>query len=70
LNFEICYSNLTSKTLLDLKIDIWILNCYFGILNLYLIQKIIDWVIMVFSTSVIDNKSLLQIIVNDYVYWI
>jgi len=31
-NSEIYY--LTSKNLLDLKIDIWILNYYFGILNL------------------------------------
>jgi hypothetical protein len=30
---EICY--LTSKNLFDLKIDIWILNYYFGILNFY-----------------------------------
>jgi len=35
-NSEICY--LTSKTF-DLKTDIWILNYYFGILNLNLNSK-------------------------------
>jgi hypothetical protein len=36
-NFEICY--LTSKNLFDLKIDIWILNYYFGVLDLYFNSK-------------------------------
>jgi hypothetical protein len=37
-NSETCY--LTSKNLFDLKIDIWIMNYYFGILNLYFNSKI------------------------------
>jgi hypothetical protein len=36
-NSVICY--LTSKKLFDEKIDIWILNYYFGILNLYFNSK-------------------------------
>jgi len=36
-NYESCY--LTSKNLFDLKIDIWILHYYFGILNLYFNSK-------------------------------
>jgi hypothetical protein len=41
------------------KTDIWILNYYFGILNLYFKSKIIDWISRVFSTSAIHNKLIL-----------
>jgi len=54
--FNSNFLNLTSKNLFDLKIDIWILNYYFGILIYNLIQKNIDWVLRVFSTNVIHNK--------------
>jgi len=42
-------------------LNFWYLDSkyYFGILNLYFSSKIIDWVLRVFSNSVIHNKSLL-----------
>jgi len=62
------YENLTCQFwifLFKLKKSIWSKNWYlnfdyyFGIENYILILKLIDWVLKVFSTSVIHNKSLL-----------
>jgi hypothetical protein len=50
-NSEICY--LTSKTLFDLKIDIWILNYYFGILNLYSITRLSVLLILLFICHIV-----------------
>jgi len=34
------------------------------------ILKIIDWVLRLFSTSVIHNESLLKLIINDYMHYL
>jgi hypothetical protein len=67
-HFDSEFYNLTSKNLFDLKF--WYLNSELLFWNhkIYiLLQKIIDWVLSVFSNNAIHNNSLLWII-NDYVY--
>jgi hypothetical protein len=33
------------------------------------IPKIIDWVLRLFSTSVMHNESIFKILINDYIYY-